>query len=248
MDNVRKWSGIKVNRPVGRRTFAWIAAICLSLSLLTAGCGQEAEGAGNSGGAVSAQNPGDGVLGGEGNSEDRDSQGGGVSEGAENADGSMASGDAENAESGKASDGSSTGNADGKTSDSSSAGNADGKTSDGNSTGNADGKTSDRSNTANANGGVSDGSSDGNAGGSRASDSAGQQGSENSKGGSDSAGNQKSGTAPEAINFEQVYDAAEAEMTGKVHLATQLSGYTGNGYLAGFESEGEAVPFRCKFL
>lgn len=220
MDNVKKRSRIKAGQPVGNRTFAWIAAICLSLSLLTAGCGQEAESAGNSGGAVSVQNPGGGVLGGEGNSENRDSQGGGVSGGAENADGSMASGDAENAESGKASDSSSAGNADGKASDGSSAGNADGKT--------------------------SDGSSAGNAGGSRASDSAGQPGSESSKGGSDSAGNQKSGTAPEAVDFEQVYDAAEAETVGKVHLATQLSGYTGGGYLAGFESEGDSCFFQVE--
>ena len=206
MDNVRKWSGIKVNRPVGRRAFAWIAAICLSLSLLTAGCGQEAESAGNSGGAVNAQNPGDGVLGGEGDSEDRDSQGGRVSEGAENADGNTASYGAENPESGKASDGSSAGNADD---------------------------------------GVSEGSSAGNAG-SSASGSAGQQGSKSSRGGSDSAGNQKSGTTPEAVNFEQIYDAAEAEMTGKVHLATQLSGYTGSGYLAGFESEGDSCSFQVE--
>lgn len=229
---MRKWSGIKVNRPVGGRAFAWIAAICLSLSLLTAGCGQEAESAGNSGGAVSAQNPGDGAVGGEGKSEDRDPQGSGVSEGAENADGNTASYGAENPESGKASDGSSAGNADGKASEGSSAGNADGKASDGNSAGNADD-------------GVSEGSSAGNAG-SSASDSAGQQGSESSRGGSDSAGNQKSGTAPEAINFEQIYDAAEAELTGKVHLATQLSGYTGDGYLAGFESDGDSCSFQVE--
>lgn len=243
---MRKWSGIKVNRPVGRRTFAWIAAICLSLSLLTAGCGQEAESAGNSGSAVSVQKPGDGVLGGEGKSEDRDPQGSGVSEGAENADGNTASNGAENPESGKASDGSSTGNADGKTSEGSRAGNADGKTSEGSSAGNADGKASDGSSAGNADGGVSEGSSAGNAGGSSASDSAGQQGSESSKGGSDSAGNQKSGTAPEAVNFEQIYDAAEAEMTGKVYLATQLSGYTGDGYLVGFESEGDSCSFQVE--
>lgn len=52
--------------------------------------------------------------------------------------------------------------------------------------------------------------------------------------------------APEAADFEQVYDAAEAETAGKVHIATQLSGYTGDGYLEGFESEEDSYSFQVE--
>ena len=52
--------------------------------------------------------------------------------------------------------------------------------------------------------------------------------------------------APEAADFEQVYDAAEAETAGKVHIATQLSGYTGDGYLEGFESEEDSCSFQVE--
>lgn len=53
------------------------------------------------------------------------------------------------------------------------------------------------------------------------------------------------GTEPpaETPDFEQTFDAAEAETTGKVKLETKISGYTGEGYLAGFESPADSCTF-----
>lgn len=44
-------------------------------------------------------------------------------------------------------------------------------------------------------------------------------------------------------SFSRVFDAAEAEVSGKVRLETKLAGYTGEGYLTGFESAGDSCSF-----
>lgn len=53
-------------------------------------------------------------------------------------------------------------------------------------------------------------------------------------------------TSLEAGDFQQIFDAAEAETAGKVHLETKLEGYTGSGYLAGFESQEDSCSFQVE--
>ncbi len=64
--------------------------------------------------------------------------------------------------------------------------------------------------------------------------------------GGDGAGSADGSAAPEAGDFQQVYDAADAETAGKVRLETALSGYTGSGYLEGFESSEDSCSFRVE--
>lgn len=53
-------------------------------------------------------------------------------------------------------------------------------------------------------------------------------------------------TSLEAGDFQQIFDAAEAETAGKVRLETKLEGYTGSGYLAGFESQEDSCSFQVE--
>lgn len=46
-----------------------------------------------------------------------------------------------------------------------------------------------------------------------------------------------------SAEFSCVLDAAEAEVLGKVSMKTDISGYTGEGYLAGFESADDSCSF-----
>ncbi len=51
-----------------------------------------------------------------------------------------------------------------------------------------------------------------------------------------------SGEAAEAADGT-VYEAEEADFSGNVHIESQLSGYSGNGYAAGFQDDGDACSF-----
>lgn len=48
---------------------------------------------------------------------------------------------------------------------------------------------------------------------------------------------------PETEKFVRFFDAAEASTSGKVCMDSKISGYTGNGYLSGFESAGDSCSF-----
>lgn len=60
------------------------------------------------------------------------------------------------------------------------------------------------------------------------------------------SGSPEDNTPPETGDFQQIFDAAEAETAGKVHLETKLEGYTGSGYLAGFESQEDSCSFQVE--
>ena len=64
--------------------------------------------------------------------------------------------------------------------------------------------------------------------------------------GNSDSGSPEDSTRPEAGDFQQIFDAAEAETAGKVRLETKLEGYTGSGYLAGFESQEDSCSFQVE--
>ena len=46
-----------------------------------------------------------------------------------------------------------------------------------------------------------------------------------------------------AAEDQAVYEAEEAALSGNVHIESQLSGYSGDGYAAGFQDDGDACSF-----
>ncbi len=50
-------------------------------------------------------------------------------------------------------------------------------------------------------------------------------------------------TAEAVVADETVYEAENADFSGNVHIESQLSGYSGDGYAAGFQDDGDSCSF-----
>lgn len=192
--SMRKQSGIDGVGRTGLRGAAWLAAMGLSLFLLT-GCGQDGESTGNpvpgSAGSIS------GAEGGFSDDADSRADSSGQAPGETNVGNGVGSGNSED-----------------------------------NGSGNGIGSGSQESESPEDNGsgnGIESESSE-----------------DNSPGNEIESGSPEGSTSLEAGDFQQTFDAAEAETAGKVRLETKLEGYTGSGYLAGFESQEDSCSFQVE--